>query len=115
MKECMDILVENIYRVKSPQLVNISLSRRTAVRDIHEKSVNISNSLRSLIAIFLSFSLALDESTDASDTAQLAVFICIIDSEFTITDELLPLVPMKKICLMLFLKSWLISIWLSLW
>ena len=38
-------------------------------------------------------SLALDESTDASDTAQLDVFIRGIDCEFTITEELLSLVP----------------------
>ena len=37
----------------------------------------------------------MDEVTDASDTAQLAVFIHSIDSEFTIAEELLSLVPMK--------------------
>ena len=41
------------------------------------------------------FSLAWDEGTDASDTAQLSVFTRVIDSEFTITEELPSLVPMK--------------------
>ena len=37
----------------------------------------------------------MDESTYASDTTKLAVFICTIDSELTITEELPSLVPMK--------------------
>ena len=37
----------------------------------------------------------MDESNDAGDTAQLAIFIRGIDSEFTFTEELLSLVPMK--------------------
>ena len=41
------------------------------------------------------FSLALDESYDASYTDQFAVFICCNDSEFTINEELLSLVPIK--------------------
>ena len=76
-------------------MANMSLSRRTVVRRIHKMSENISNSLRSRIASIQFFSLALDESIDASDTARLAVFIRGIDSEFTITVELLSLVPMK--------------------
>ena len=95
VKECMDILVENISPEKSSQFANISLSRQTVVRRIHEMSENISNSLRSRIASFQSFSLLLDESTDTRDTAQLAVIISRFESEFTITEELLPLVPMK--------------------
>ncbi|KAG8235640.1 hypothetical protein J437_LFUL013631 [Ladona fulva] len=38
---------------------------------------------------------ALDESTDATDTAQLAIFIRGIDKEFNITEELASLVPLK--------------------
>jgi len=39
--------------------------------------------------------LALDESTDLSDTAQLAIFIRGIDFNFNITEELAALFPMK--------------------
>ena len=38
VKEYIDILVENICPEKSSQFVNISLSRRTVVRRIHEMS-----------------------------------------------------------------------------
>ena len=96
VKECMDILVENMCPEGSSQLANISLSRWTVVRRIHEMSKNISNSLRSRIASFkVLLSHALDDGTDASDTAQLAVFIPGFGSEFTITEELLSLVPIK--------------------
>ena len=95
VKECMDIVVENVCPEKRSQFANISLSRRTVVRRIHEMSENILSSLQSRIASFQFFSLAMDESTDACDTAQLAVYIRGIDSEFTITEELLSLVPMK--------------------
>ena len=84
VKECMDILVENMCPEKSPQIANISLSRRTVVRHIQEMSENISNSLRSRIASFKVFSHPLNENTDASDTAQLAVLIRGIDSEFSV-------------------------------
>ena len=95
VKECMDILVENICPVKSSQFTNIWLSRRTVVRHIHEMSENISDNLQSHIASFQFVSLALGGCTDASDTAQLDDFICGIGSEFTITEELLSLVPVK--------------------
>jgi hypothetical protein len=40
-------------------------------------------------------SIALDDSTDASDTAQLAIFIRGVDADFIITEELLALQPSK--------------------
>ncbi|KAJ0171369.1 hypothetical protein K1T71_012919 [Dendrolimus kikuchii] len=47
------------------------------------------------MAGFESFSIALDESTDLSDTAQLAIFIRGVDKKFTVTEELLALQPLK--------------------
>lgn len=41
------------------------------------------------------YSKALDESTDMSHTAQLAVFIRGVSEDFEITEELLGLQPMK--------------------
>lgn len=38
---------------------------------------------------FVAFSLAVDESTDASDTAQLSVFIRGVESNMSVTEELL--------------------------
>ncbi|GBP26658.1 General transcription factor II-I repeat domain-containing protein 2A [Eumeta japonica] len=47
------------------------------------------------MAGFESFFTSLDESTDLSDIAQLAIFIRGVDKEFTVTEELLALQPLK--------------------
>uniref|UniRef100_A0ABM5FVD0 General transcription factor II-I repeat domain-containing protein 2A-like n=1 Tax=Pogona vitticeps TaxID=103695 RepID=A0ABM5FVD0_9SAUR len=41
--------------------------------------------------------MAIDESTDATDTAQLAIFIRGIDDKYNITEEMAALVPLKDI------------------
>ena len=55
----------------------------------------ISNTLLSRCPCFTYYSVAVDESTDTTDTAQLAVFIREIDDNFSITEELASLVPLK--------------------
>ncbi|GBP24141.1 General transcription factor II-I repeat domain-containing protein 2 [Eumeta japonica] len=45
---------------------------------------------------FESFSIALEESTDLSDTTQLAIFIRGVDKEFTVTEEMLALQLLKE-------------------
>ncbi|KAG8229754.1 hypothetical protein J437_LFUL007052 [Ladona fulva] len=40
------------------------------------------------------YTIALDESTDSTDMAQLAIFIQGIDNEFNITEDLVLLVPL---------------------
>ncbi|GBP73680.1 General transcription factor II-I repeat domain-containing protein 2A [Eumeta japonica] len=47
------------------------------------------------MAGFALFSIALDESTDLSDTVQLAIFIRGVDKELTVIEELLALQPLK--------------------
>jgi hypothetical protein len=54
-----------------------------------------SRSLKEKIARLKAFSIALDDSTDASDTAQLVIFIRGVDADFSITEELLTLRPLK--------------------
>ena len=45
---------------------------------------------------FYFFSLACDESTDASDTAQLLIFLRGVDSEMNVTEEILDLQSLKN-------------------
>lgn len=44
---------------------------------------------------FVDYSVALDESTDLTDTAQLAMFIRGVDVNFVVTEEMAALVSMK--------------------
>ncbi|XP_066908990.1 general transcription factor II-I repeat domain-containing protein 2-like [Halyomorpha halys] len=57
---------------------------------------DIKTTLTDHMAGFESFPIALDQSTDLSETAQLAIFIRGSDKEFTVTEELLALQPLKK-------------------
>jgi hypothetical protein len=73
----------------------ISLSRFTMGRT--EELSNISEeSLKMKAANFQWFPTAMDESTNISDTAQLAVFTSGINMEFNTTEELTVLMPMKQ-------------------
>ena len=73
---------------------NVSLSRNTIATRINDLSQNLALQLNEKIKKFASFSLTIDESTDTVDTAQLAVFIRGINSNFEITEELLQCVPL---------------------
>ena len=44
---------------------------------------------------FSVYSICLDESTDVGDTAQLAIFVRCLDTDFNITEDLLELCSMK--------------------
>ncbi|XP_029636906.2 general transcription factor II-I repeat domain-containing protein 2-like [Octopus sinensis] len=73
----------------------ISLSRRTIVRRIDAIAVNIHEQLLTASGRFQWFSIALDESTDIQDTAQLLIYIRGIDENFEITEELLSMESLK--------------------
>ena len=60
----------------------------TISRRIDNLSTDLKLTLEKRASEFEYYSLALDESTDAIDTAQLAVFVRGIDSKFNLTEEL---------------------------
>ncbi|XP_055589246.1 protein FAM200A-like [Uranotaenia lowii] len=74
---------------------NISLSRNTVTRRVQVLGDDLKTTLRERVSIFKFYSLAMDESTDVKNTAQLAIFIRGIDCNFQITKEMAALVPMK--------------------
>ena len=53
----------------------ISLSRQTITRRVDDIGKHIEDNLKSRASEFIFYALALDESTDMADTAQLAIFI----------------------------------------
>uniref|UniRef100_A0A8C6UL32 Uncharacterized protein n=1 Tax=Neogobius melanostomus TaxID=47308 RepID=A0A8C6UL32_9GOBI len=74
---------------------NISMSRNTVVRRIEDLSANIKLQVSDKACVFDFYSIACDESTDATDTAQLLIFLRGIDDNFCITEELLDLSSLK--------------------
>uniref|UniRef100_A0A2S2NUF0 General transcription factor II-I repeat domain-containing protein 2B n=1 Tax=Schizaphis graminum TaxID=13262 RepID=A0A2S2NUF0_SCHGA len=67
---------------------NISLSRNTITRRVEDIGGDLMTQLQIKSKTFKCFFLALDESTDVSDTVQLLIFIRGIDTDYNITEEL---------------------------
>ena len=71
------------------------LSHQTIGRRIDDLGDNIEGTLKDKLSACVLYSLALDESTDQSDTAQLVIFIRGIDENFNIIEEMLDLCHIK--------------------
>jgi len=95
VKTCMLIAAEEICPEKRRDFASISLSRNTVVDRICDLSENVQQQLSEKVAHFVAYSVAIDESTDVRDTAQLAIFIRGVDSDVKIIEELVEVVPMR--------------------
>ncbi|XP_011632079.1 SCAN domain-containing protein 3-like, partial [Pogonomyrmex barbatus] len=71
LKQCLEIAAETIYPNDINKFKSISLSSRTVVRRIEKLAEDLERQLVLKANNFIAFSLALDESTDIVDTAQL--------------------------------------------
>ena len=72
----------------------MSLSRNTVADRACELATNLHKQLMEKRKDFIAYSLAVEESSDTSDTAQLSIFIRGVDSSLCITEELLGLKSM---------------------
>lgn len=95
VKECLEEVANIAFPEKKSIISKISLNRMTVSRRAEEMASDIEKTLKEKILEFKFFSLAMDESTDVTDTSQLSIFIRGINEDFHITEELLALVPMK--------------------
>jgi len=95
VKECIDVAVDCICPEKKKLFSNMSLSRFTIVRRIEDIAKNIETILKEKAELFQTYSICLDESTDITDNAQLAIFVRGVDKDFNVTEELLKLSCMK--------------------
>ena len=95
IKESLEIVFRNICPEKLKILNNISPSRQTITRRTCDIADDLSLPLTEKIKAFQYYSIAIDESTDISQTAQLAIFIRGIDNDFLDTEELLDIYPMQ--------------------
>jgi len=64
------------------------------VRRVDDRAWDIQISMVKGVDGFQFYSLALDESTDVSDTSQLAIFVRRVIKTFKVVEELLDLCPM---------------------
>ena len=94
IKKCMLQVASIVCPEKKGQFSNISLSANTVAERTIELSRNIYNQLQEKAKHFSAYSVALDESTDITDTAQLAICIRGIDDNFEVIEELLTVMPM---------------------
>lgn len=91
IKQCLTKVAGIMCPEKSQEFDSVSLSRNTVVRRIEDLSANIKHQLSDKTCAFDFYSIACDESTDATDTAQLLIFLRGVDNNFCVTEELLDL------------------------
>ena len=84
IKDCIVDAVSVVCPVVKSKVEAISLSRRTIVRHIDATVVNIQQQLLTASGSFQWFSIALGESTDIQDTAQLLIYLREIDETLRI-------------------------------
>ncbi|XP_069840988.1 general transcription factor II-I repeat domain-containing protein 2B-like [Dendropsophus ebraccatus] len=94
VKECMVAAAELLAPDKLKLFKSVSLSRRTVSDRITDLAQDIEKTLKDSAGDFQFFSLALDETTDLTNTAQLSIFVRGITAEFETREELLSLEAM---------------------
>lgn len=88
VKRCILAICEEVCPERKRVFQEVSLSRMTIQRRVDDLANDIREQLKTRVKSFQYFSLALDESTDVSDTAQLLVFVRGVDEGFETTQEL---------------------------
>lgn len=95
VKKCMIIAAQKLCPEVVKKFENISLNRMTVQRRISDLSGDIVDQLKKEANKFVYFSLALDESTDVTSTAQLLVFVRGVTDDFSVHEELVGLSSLK--------------------
>lgn len=91
IKECMLKVADILCPEKKSLFINVSLSAER----ISKLSGEIYDQLRSTARVFTAYSVALYESLNITESAQLFIFIRGINDHFEVKEELLSLCPMN--------------------
>uniref|UniRef100_A0A669DFX6 SPIN-DOC-like zinc-finger domain-containing protein n=1 Tax=Oreochromis niloticus TaxID=8128 RepID=A0A669DFX6_ORENI len=94
VKKCILQAANIVCPAKKGQFSNISLSANTVADCISDLSNDIYDQLCEKAKCFSVYSVALDETTDITDTAQLAMYVRGVDDSFEVMEELLTVIPM---------------------
>ncbi|KFM72946.1 General transcription factor II-I repeat domain-containing protein 2, partial [Stegodyphus mimosarum] len=89
IKECIIAVAEEMCPEKVNLLKTVSMSANTVALRVENIAENISSQLFDKNGHVEWFSLALDESTDVSDTAQVLIYIRGVDKSYEVHEELL--------------------------
>ena len=95
IKECIVIAFNEYCPDKVNLVKETCLSHQTIGTRIDGLGDNIEGTLKDKLSACVLYSLALDESTNQSDTAQLVIFIIGIDENFNIIEQMLDLCHIK--------------------
>uniref|UniRef100_A0A8C5BW02 SPIN-DOC-like zinc-finger domain-containing protein n=1 Tax=Gadus morhua TaxID=8049 RepID=A0A8C5BW02_GADMO len=97
LRDCILKVADIVCPEQKAKLCDISLSNDTVTRRIEDLAKNLKEQLGQRMEGLGkgAFSIALDESTDISDTAQLLIFIQTVTENFEIGEELLSLESIK--------------------
>ena len=96
VKRCLTDVAKEMCPKMIQEFEKISLSRWTIARCIDELAGDICDTLKDKVKNFVSWSFAIDESTDVKDAAQLAIFIKRVDKELNEIKKLLSLQCIKN-------------------
>ncbi|XP_067132665.1 general transcription factor II-I repeat domain-containing protein 2-like [Centruroides vittatus] len=94
--ECLIKAVEVLHPEQIKKFKSVSLSRNTVASRVDEIADNLRNQHNSRISTFQAYSIAIDESTDIRNIAQLVGFIRRCDVNLKISEELLEIIPMHN-------------------
>uniref|UniRef100_A0A8C4UKQ9 SPIN-DOC-like zinc-finger domain-containing protein n=1 Tax=Falco tinnunculus TaxID=100819 RepID=A0A8C4UKQ9_FALTI len=95
VKECFLTVAKEMCPEKAHLFSTVSLSGPTITRRIEEMGENLNLQLQNSSKKLCYFSLALDESNDVRDSAQLLIFIRGTNDSFEVTEELAALKSIK--------------------
>ena len=95
IKRCITSVGKIMCPEKIDSFNKIKLSARTVQRITENIAKLIDNENKSKLTDFVAYSLALDESADITDTAQLVIFIRGCNEDLEVNEYLLDLIPLK--------------------
>lgn len=95
VKTCILKAAEEVCPQNQQIFNSISLSANTVARRTAEIGADISHQLQNACANFEWYSIALDESTDVSDSAQVLLFIRGVNSDLEVIEELADVFSME--------------------